>query len=104
MTSPEPTASPARRSSWQNRTSTPVMPGSGTGGDLLQVVPDQVEVVMVLHHGAEGVLGKLRAEFGAAEQVQGAGPVDGLGHAGRLGEVELAQPMHRGDHLAGERL
>src|SRR5262249_10752077 len=78
-TSPEPTASPARRSSRQNRTSTPVMPGSGTGGDLLQVVPHHVEVVALLHHRAEGVGGQLRVQPGPAEHVEGAGPVDRLG-------------------------
>ena len=44
------------------------------------------------------------SEAGLAEEVEGAGPVDGLGDARRLGEVKLAQPVDRSDYLAGQRL
>src|SRR5580704_11079637 len=99
-TSPEPTASPAARNSPANATSSPVN-GSGTGGDLLQVVQDHLEIVPVLDHGAQRVASVGQVRF--AEEVQGAGPVDGLGHARRLGQVELAEPLHCGDDLAGQR-
>src|SRR5579872_3806015 len=77
--SPEPTGSPAARSSRENATSTSTsgaragapgppfrpagaVPSSGTGGDLFQVVLDQFEVVAFLHHGAERVPGHLRVQ------------------------------------------
>src|SRR6202049_1885834 len=118
--SPEPTASPAVRSSDAKSNSTltkPVRSGavrsgavrsgavrSGTGGDLLQIVPHHIEVVAFLHHGAQGVLGDLRAEIRFAEEVEGAHPVDRLGDPGWLGEVEFAKPVDGFDHLAGQRL
>src|SRR5580704_5617541 len=123
MTSPEPTASPAVRSSPAKRTSRPVKgagPGgmgggsppcaekvsggsSGTGGDLLQVVADHLEVVPVLDDGAERVLRVAGVQVRLAEEVEGPGPVDGLRHARRLGQVELAEPVDGGDDLAGQR-
>src|SRR5450755_4909918 len=103
-TSPEPTASPAERSTAAKSTSTPTKGAcSGTGCDLFQVVPDHVEVVAFLHHRAEGVLGVLRAKVGLAEEVENANPVDGLRDPGRLGEVQLAQPVDRGHHRAGSQ-
>src|SRR6266851_739058 len=123
--SPEPTASPAERSSDAKSTSTLTKPvrskegrsravrskpvrskpvRSGTGGDLLQIVPHHIEVVAFLHHGAQGVLGDLRAEIRFAEEVEGAYPVDRLGDPGWLGEVQFAQPVDGLDHLAGQRL
>ena len=44
-----------------------------------------------------------RVELGLAEHLEGAHPVDRLGDAGRLGQVEVAQPVDGGDHLAGQR-
>src|ERR1700730_8810730 len=108
--SPEPTARPAERSSDAKSTSTLTKPvrskavRSGTGGDLLQIVPHHIEVVAFLHHGAQGVLGDLRAEIRFAEEVEGAYPVDRLGDPGWLGEVQFAQPVDGLDHLAGQRL
>src|SRR6266851_5403230 len=108
--SPEPTASPAERSSDAKSTSTLTKPvrskpvRSGTGGDLLQVVPHHIEVVAFLHHGAQGVLGDLRAQIRFAEEIEGAYPVDRLGDPGWLGEVQFAQPVDGLDHLAGQRL
>src|SRR6266851_9766627 len=71
--SPEPTARPTERSSDAKSTSTLTKPvrskamgsravrskavRSGTGGDLLQVVPHDIEVVAFLHYGTQGVLG-----------------------------------------------
>src|ERR1700680_2461733 len=118
--SPEPTASPAVRSSDAKSTSTLTKPvrsvavrsvavrsvavRSGTGGDLLQIVPHHIEGVAFLHHGAQGVLGDLRAEIRFAEEVEGAYPVDRLGDPGWLGEVQFAQAVDGLDHLAGQRL
>src|SRR3984885_5105590 len=105
--SPEPTASPAARSSPANATSSSVngtassSGAAGTGGDLLQIVQDHLEIVPVLDHGAQRVPGVGQVRF--AEEVQGAGPVDGLGHTWWLGQVELAEPLHGGDDLAGQR-
>src|SRR5579859_1489142 len=100
-TSPEPTASPSARNSPANATSSPVN-GSGTGGDLLQVVQDHLEIVPVLDHGAQRVARVAEVRF--AEEVQRARPVDGLGHARRLGQVELTEPLDGGDDLSGQHL
>src|SRR5580693_417369 len=66
-TSPVPTVSPAARSSREKPTSspangarppgcgTPGPPASGTGGDLGQIAPYQVEVVAVLDDRAQRV-------------------------------------------------
>src|SRR5215475_5695165 len=78
-TSPVPTRTPAARSARPNPTRTPAKPGcSATGGDLLELVEDQAEVVLVLDNGAHGVFGGGRAEVGFAEEPQGGDPVDGL--------------------------
>ena len=63
-----------------------------------------LEVVAFLHHGAQGVLGDRATKVRLAEKVEGAHPVDGLGDPGRLGQVELAQPVDGGYHLASQRL
>src|SRR5271167_1093553 len=102
-TSPEPTASPAARSSPAKRTSKPVKGSSGTGGDLLEVVADHLEVVSVLDHGAERVLRVGGVQLRLAEEVEGPGPVDGFRHPRRLSQVELAEPVDGGDDLAGQR-
>src|ERR1700760_3909616 len=118
-----PTASPAARSSPAKATRSPVnlssgtgrsgtgrsgtgrsgTGASGTGGDLLQVVPDPLDVVAVLDHGAESIQRVAGFQVGLAQEVQGPRPVDGLRHSGRLGQVELAEPVYGGDHLAGQR-
>src|SRR5260370_25375960 len=60
-TSPEPTASPAARSSPANATSSSVngtrssSGAAGTGGDLLQLVQDHLDIVPVLDHGPQRV-------------------------------------------------
>src|SRR5262245_7275896 len=109
MTSPVPTATPAERSSWPKSTSDPAREagpcsGSGTGDDLLQALPHQIEVVPLLDDRAQGVLRRLDVEIALAENVQRHHPVERLGDAGRLGEVQVTKPVHRRDHLAGQRL
>src|ERR1700685_4343472 len=106
-TSPEPTASPAARSSPANVTSSPVngtrssSGAAGTGGDLLQVVQDHLEIVPVLDHGAQRIPRVGQVRF--AQEVEGAGQVDGLADARRLGQVELPEPLDGGDDLTGQR-
>src|ERR1022692_1242810 len=101
--SPEPTARPATRSSWEKSTSTPTKAArSDTGRNLFQVLSHDVEVVAFLHDGAQGVRRDRYVQIGLAEEIDHAHPVDRLGDTGRLGQVELAQPVHGGDDLARE--
>src|SRR5580704_141361 len=76
-TAPEPTGRPAARSGAAKSASTrtngkpgatgaPAAPASATGGDLFQVLQDQFQVVALLDHRTQGVLGGLRPEFGGA--------------------------------------
>src|ERR1700733_5890770 len=107
-TSPDPTARPAARNSPAKLTSRPVKSGgasgaAGTGDDLGQVVADDLEVVAVLDYRAQRVRRVRHVQVRLAEHVETPGPVDGLGDAGRLGQVELAQPLDGGDHLARQR-
>src|SRR5216683_4295021 len=121
MMSPEPTASPAARSSLPNLTSKRTIRSrsatgglshrrsqppevSATGGDVREVVADKLEVVALLHDRAQRVAGRRLAEVGLAEEMQSPGPVDRLGDTGWLGEVQLAEPVHGRNHLTGERL
>src|SRR5215467_11522584 len=103
MMSPEPTAMPATRSSRQKATSR-LVNESGTGRDRGEVVLDQFEVVALFHHRAEGVGRGSRVKVGLAKEAERPGPVDRLGHARRLGQVKLAQPVDRGDDFPGELL
>src|SRR5215470_6762631 len=103
--SPVPTASPAARSSREKFSMTETSgAGSGTGSDLFDVVPHQVQVVAFLDHGAERVIGGLEVEPGRAEEVERAHPVDRLGDPGRLGEVKLPQAVDGRHDLSGQRL
>src|ERR1700735_4142850 len=112
--SPVPTATPAARSSREKPASRPTNPASrvarpavasATGGDLLQVGADQLQVVALLDPRAERVRRGRRREVIAAplaaQEVQGPGPVDRLGHPRRLGQVQLAQAVDRRYPLAG---
>src|ERR1035438_4585556 len=101
--SPEPTASPAARSSCAKATSTPTNAARlDTGCDLFQVLSDDVEIVAFLHHGAESV-GRVRCvQIGLAKEIEHADPVDRLGDARRLGQVQVAQPVDGYDDLAGQ--
>src|SRR5215472_4151499 len=106
--SPEPTARPAARSSRPNAASRSTSavwtgraggvipascPGSGMSGDVSEVLANEVQVVALLHDVAQGVGGGIGAEVVLAEEVKCPHPVDGLGNAGRLGQVEIAQPV-----------
>src|SRR5215813_15470768 len=103
--SPEPTARPAARSSRPNRTSRlRIVSRSATGCDVREVVADELEVIALLHDRAQCVAGGRLSEVGLAQEVQGPRPVDRLGDAWGLGEVEFAKPVHGRDHLARERL
>src|ERR1700727_1185917 len=85
--SPDPTARPATRSSRVKLTSRPTSPArSGTGRDLFQVLPHHVEIVALLHHGAQGVGRVLGVQAGVADDAHGARPVDRLRHPPRLGQ------------------
>src|SRR6185369_7805782 len=113
-TSPEPTARPAPRNSSANATSTLtngaslVSPSATLAhsprGDPVEVGAHQFQVVVVLDHRAQGVLHRRGVQLGRPEHIEGAYPVDGLGYARRLGQLERAQPVDRRDHLAGQRL
>src|ERR1700722_5032733 len=97
--SPEPTASPDERSSDAKSTSTPAKAArSGTGRDLFQIAPHPVEIVAFLDPGTEGVLGDLCVESGLAEEVESPDPVDRLGHARGLGQIQFPEPVDGRDH------
>src|SRR3984885_6632826 len=110
--SPDPITSPAERSSREKPTSVlriggryaARVAGSATGRDLCQVVAHELEVVAFLDHRAERVVRVRLVKIGRPKKVQGPDPVDGLGYPRRLGQVELAQPVDRRDHLASQRL
>src|SRR6266404_5925308 len=57
-------------------------------------------VFRVLEHRAEGLAGHRGGKLLGAEDAQREGPADRLRDAGRLGEVEAAQPVDRGRDLA----
>jgi hypothetical protein len=68
------------------------------------VVADEVEVLVVLQDGAEGLLDHGRVELLAAQGDERLRPVDRLGHAGRLGQVEAAQAGDERGRLGGQPL
>ena len=89
-TSPEPTAMPAPRSSFPNATSTSTSAvPSATGDDVLEAVARQLEVVTILHDRAERVVRGTHVEVALAEDTERRDPIEGLGHARGLREVEL---------------
>src|SRR5215469_5335392 len=105
--SPEPTATPAARSSRPKSVSRPTKGDadavrSATGSDLVERGRDEFEVIAFLDDGAQGVRGGGRVEVGGAQEVQDSRPVDRLGDPRRLGEVKLAQPIDRRHHLPGQ--
>ena len=75
-------------------------PSSASDG----VVAHQVEVLVVLEHRAERLLDDGCVELLAAEGHERLRPVDRLGHAGGLGEVEVAQPGDERGRLGGQPL
>src|SRR5688572_22886718 len=72
--------------------------------DLLEPAAYQVEVVTVLDHRSERVLGYSLLQVVGVEHLEGLDPVDGLGDTRRLGEVELAQPLHGSHDLACQQV
>src|SRR3954462_13442053 len=105
MTSPEPTPMPTERTSWPNATSNSTIgASSGTGDDLLQVVPNEFEVVAILHDRSQRVVHGAAVQFGLAEHLERGDPVERFCDTRRLGQIELAQPVDRGHQLAGQRL
>ena len=112
---PGPTSRPASRSTrpkvtrWRVRASLTrrrprprarASPSSASDG----VVADEVEVLVVLQDGAERLLDDGRVELLAAEGDERLRPVDRLGHARRLGQVEVAQPGDERRRLGGQPL
>src|SRR5690606_36885143 len=63
---------------------------------------DARDVVLVLEQLAERVGDRLRVERQRVERDERVGPVDGLGHPGRLEEIERAGALHEADHLLRE--
>src|SRR6266700_2851013 len=61
-------------------------------------------VFRVLEHRAEGLAGHRGGKLLGAEDAQREGPADRLRDAGRLGEVEAAQPVDRGRDLVRQPL
>src|SRR5580704_4989476 len=61
-------------------------------------------VFWVLQHRAQGLVGHRDGQFPGTEDGQREGPADRLRDAGRLGEVEAAQPVDRGRDLSGQPL
>src|SRR5688572_5699062 len=82
--SPVPTAIPSARRRAPNAASMRTY-GSATG-DPVDAAPDQLQVVTFLDDRAERVVDRTSVHCGLAQHVQGADPVDGLGHPGRLGQ------------------
>ena len=67
-------------------------------------VADELEVLVVLEHRAQRLLDDRRVELLAAERGERVRPVDRLGDAGRLREVEAAQTADERGRLRGEPL
>src|SRR5690349_10091295 len=71
-------------------------------GDLVEVLAGELEVLPLLEHGTEREVGGVGRQVLLTEQVERARPVDRLRDAGRLGQLQLAQAVDRGDHAAGQ--
>ena len=67
-------------------------------------VTDALDVLVVLQHRAEGGVHHAGVELLLAEGDQRLRPVDRLGDARRLGQVEPAQLLHEGGGLGGQAL
>src|SRR5690606_2867104 len=91
-------STPALRSTRANPSSTsltsrrltPVTSGHADDG-VERHLAHAVAVLLVLQHRAERRCGQVGVQLTRAERVQGTGPVDRLGDAGRLQQVELAE-------------
>src|SRR5215213_7605677 len=101
---PVPTGRSRARSSRPNPTSGGTGPLGILPDHLAEVRGDERLILVVLHDGAEGVGGKRGVEPQRAEESQRVRPVDRLGHAGDLGQIELSKPLDRLCHVACELL
>src|SRR5271165_5316958 len=61
-------------------------------------------VLGILQHRAQGLVGHRDGHLGGAEDAQREGPADRLRDAGRLGEIQAAQPVDGGRDLSGQLL
>ena len=68
----------------------------------VQRVAGPVRVLAVLQDGAQRGGRRLQVEVPRPDQLEGRGPVQRLGHPGRLEQVQAAQPLHRLGHLLGQ--
>src|SRR5436190_19862200 len=100
---PGPTSSPASRKIRPNVTTWRTNPPSGCAGcdsaRLLDerdesLVADRGEVLVVFQHRPERFLDRARIEVLPPECGERLGPVDRLGDAGRLRQIELPQPLY----------
>ena len=66
--------------------------------------PHLLDVVLILEQDAERRIDGIGVEIDLVELDQGVGPVDGLGNAGQLEQVLVAQFLDEGDHLARQLL
>lgn len=79
------------------------------GLDLVEDAPafalaDAGDVVLILEQHADGVGDGFGVERKPVQFGQRTGPVDGLGDARHLEQVNLAQLLHERDHLGDRRL
>ncbi len=63
---------------------------------------DASDIILVLEQHAQSAVDGFRVEFEAIELHQGIGPVQGLGDAGQLEQVLLAQFLDEADDLAAQ--
>src|SRR5205823_1640861 len=61
-------------------------------------------VLAVLHDGTEGGVGRRHVELRSPQRRERLRPVDRLGHAGRLEQLQLAQTANGRRRLSGERV
>src|SRR5688500_15597922 len=107
-TSPVATGTPKRRSVVAKAAAIrSTSPGTGDPGldqrrDAGTAHP--LLVLAVLEHRAEGGVDPAFVELGLAERRQCLGPVDDLGHAGRLEQLEAPHPLDGAGDLAGQLL
>src|SRR6478736_3657598 len=117
MVVPTGTSSPAPRRTRANPTANRSMSGRSMSGTALRRLcrcpfrraadelldaggAGALLVFAVLEDGAQGDLDGALVDGGASERGQRVGPVDGLGDARRLVELEVAHGLDRGRHLS----
>ena len=96
----------AARSTRRHASVTAAMPSACTSATsrAADLRRERADVVLVLEQHAERVGDRLRVERDAVERDQRLGPVERLGDAGRLEEIQRAQPLRERDDLARQRL